>query len=429
MALLGALSFAGARTGAFSIPPSQAGGGTVPLPGTGPLSSKSADVVIIPMRGHFGFEPGADEWIDVDAFNALVKQAKSLGPRFVVLDIESPGGLVVVMHSIAETLMKEFPEGGSITPVAWPGMAGSAASFVTLTCPKIVVKPGARVGAALTVQTTPKGVVAVDDLPTDKSGAAQKFKSFSDALERSAIQFGGHPPEVRAAMATQAATLYWSPSQRRFFGTVPDPKNRGDLQELDTATTVLTMTAKEMVTYGLALHGDGEAGLCAALGLPATAAVVRVGSELPAWFGAVSDAYGASLADDNESVQIFVSSFVEGMRDYLKLNHEVKLNDAKRKSSVSDKDRDRDKFEAAGRLLRSEREKASKKAGVAATQLKSIVERLERSKKLLRALGVEPLVLPQSALLAPKIQASLACHGKGDYSGALAIIASGPSAK
>jgi ATP-dependent protease ClpP protease subunit len=421
-----AVSVGGVRPGfALGAPP----GGAVRLPGTGPVPGKSFDVVIIPMHGSFGFEPAASEWIDADAFAALAKQAKSLKPKFVVLDIESPGGMVIVMHAIGETLMKEFPEGCGTVPVAWPGMAGSAASFITLACPKIVVKPGARVGAALTVRHTPKGVVAVDDLPADKSGAAQKFKSFSDALERSVIQYGGHPPEVRAAMATQAASLFWSPSQRKFFSSLPDPKNRGDLQEIDTPVSVLTMTAREMVDYGLAVQADGLEGLKRALGLEPSATAVTLGSELPAWFRAVSEAYRPSIADDQESIQVLVVSFAEGLNDWLRLDREVKLNDAKRKASVTDKDRERDKFEAAGRLLRSERDKAGKKSGVAATELKSIVDRLEKSTRRLKDLGVNPLVLPSSAILAPRLQASLACHGKGDYRGALEILAPSPPPK
>lgn len=406
--------------GATAGPPGDSG---VRIPGSSPLKAKSADIVVIPLRGHFGFQPGADEWIDPDAFRQLVNQAKSLKPKFVVLDIESSGGLVVVMHSIAETIMKEFPEGAGCTPVAWPGTAGSAASFITLTCPKIVVKQGARVGAALTVNFTSKGVVAVDDLPEDKSGAAQKFKSFADALERSAMQFGGHPPEIRAAMSSQAASLYWSPSQRRFYSAPPDPKNRGDLQELDNPTSVLTMTAKEMTDFGLATSGDGEDGLRRALGLPPGATVIRLGDDLPRWFKAVSAAYGPSLADDKEKIQAFMTSFIDGLNEWLTLDQAVKINDAKRKASVTDKDRDRDAFEAAGRLLRSKREMAGRKAGSAATELKQIVERLDKSTRTLKALGSDPLVLPQSALLAPRIQASLMCHGKGDYRGALDILA------
>ena len=225
---------------------------TTPLPGTASVGRAAAEVVVIPMKGPFGFEADASEWIDPDAFAAMVKQAKTLDPKFVVLDIESGGGYVFVMNEIAETIMNSFPAGGSTTVVAWPGAAGSAASFITLMCPKIVAKPTARVGAALTIVPTPKGWVAVDDIPGDKSGISQKMKSFGDAFDRLAMQYGGHPPEIRAAMATQGAALYWSPSQKKFFAAPPNPKNLGDLKELDNGTTVLTLTGPEMVEYGLA---------------------------------------------------------------------------------------------------------------------------------------------------------------------------------
>lgn len=397
-----------------------------PLPGTSALSVQSAEVVLIPMHGTFGFEGDAEEgvWIDPDAFKALVRQAQSLHPKFVVLDIESPGGFVSVMHVIAETLMKSFPAEGTTQVVAWPGMAGSAASFVTLACPKIVVKPLARVGAALTVVPTPKGMVAVDDLPEEKSALQQKYKSFSDALERSAIQYGGHPPEVRAAMAIQSAALFWSPSQRRFFAVPPDPKNRGDLIELDSPQSVLTFTAKEMVAYGLASVADDEAGLLRALGLPETTTMVRLGADLPEWFEAVRRAYGPSLADDAAKIQPLLDAFRTGLDAYLKFDREVDTIDAKRKANVSDKDRSRDVYVAARQLAVQRRNDASKQAGQAATALKEIVKRLEKAKHDLAVLGVsEPTVLPQSALFAPRIQASLNAHKAGDLTGAITILA------
>jgi hypothetical protein len=399
-----------------AIPVVKVGGTT--LPGTAPTGRTSADVVVIPMKGQFGFDADSSQWIDPDAFAAMVRQAKSLKPKFVVLDIESGGGLVFVMHQIAETIMTEFPAGDGTSVVAWPGMAGSAASFITLTCPKIVVKPTARVGAALTVVPTPKGWVAIDDIPGGKSGYSEKIKSFGDAFDRLAMQYGGHPPEIRAAMATQGASLFWSPSQRRFFASPPDPKNRGDLKELDNGTSVLTMIAPEMIEYGLATSARDESELRSALGLKSDASLVRLGTELPDWFRAIRNAITPATKDVDQA-SAHIKTYVDGLRAYLRLDADVKTNDAKRKANVGDKDRDRDAYEAAGRRLRQARDQASKAAGVAATKLRDIAKRIDTARTTLSRLGMTPFMLPSTAALVPQIRASLECHDKGDYAGAI----------
>ena len=416
--------FSAAAASNPTVPPTSSNTAT-PFPGTAPVGRAAAEVVVIPMKGPFGFGTDADasEWIDPDAFASMVKQAKTLNPKFVILDIESGGGLVFVMHQIAETIMKEFPAGGKTTVVAWPGVAGSAASFVTLTCPKIVVKPTARVGAALTIVPTPKGMVAVDDIPGDKSGIAQKYKSFDDAFDRLAMQYGGHPPEIRAAMATQGASLYWSPSQKKFFSAPPDPKNRGDLRELDNGTAVLTMTAPEMVEYGLATQAHDEQQLRTVLGLKADAALVRLGSELPGWFSAISIAILPSTKDVDQA-PVHIKTYLDGLTAYVSLDGQVKTNDAKRRANISDKDRARDAYDAIGKRLRQERDKAGKAAGVAATKLKEIAKRIETAKLALSRLGMKPLMLPSTATLEPKIKASLENHGKGDYAGAINAFSS-----
>ena len=400
-----------------TVPPTSPNA-TPPFPGTAPVGLAAAEVVVIPIKGSFGFDADASEWIDPDAFASMVKQAKTLNPKFVILDIESGGGFVLVMHKIAETIMKEFPVGGKTTVVAWPGVAGSAASFVTLTCPKIVVKPTARVGAALAITPTPKGWVAVDDIPGDESGYAQKMKSFGDAFERLAMQYGGHPPEIRAAMATQIAALYWSPSQKKFFAAPPDPKNLGDLRALDNGTAVLTMTGPEMVEYGLAVQAQDEKQLRSVLGLQVDAVLVHLGSELPEWFQAIRSAILPATKDVDQA-PVHIKTYIDGLTACVSLDGQVKTNDAKRHANVSDKDRAKDGYVAVGKRLRQARDQASKAAGVAATKLKDIAKRIETAKLALSRLGMKPFMLPNTAALAPKITASLENHGKGDYIGAI----------
>ena len=87
-----------------------------------------------------------------------------------------------------------------------------------------------------------------------------------------------------------------------------------------------------------------------------------------------------------------------------------------------DKDRDRDAYEAAGRRLRQARDQAGRAAGGAATALRDIAKRIDTARSALNRLGMTPFMLPSTAVLVPQIQASLACHDKGDYAGAINAV-------
>lgn len=387
----------------------------------GPVSGTKADVVVIPIHGSFGFESlEYSEWVDVRQVRDMIRRAKSMSPSVVVLDIESPGGQVQVMHELGEALQQEFPSGGGGPRlVAWPGQAGSAASYVTLTCPTIISKPAARVGAALKITETPKGYIALDDLPPQQGGVAKKMQSFVDALERSAMQFGGHNPAIWEAMAHQRAELWWSPGAKALTPTRPEKAR--DAVQVDSPTSVLTLTSTELLSYGVSLGEAGdERALIRLLELPAASRIERMGGELPAWFASVKQviAEGASKLDQAESELL---AFRTALTEIASTEPALEKAREKRKG-FSDKDRGRDSALAEERKLSDRLSKLRRDAGRSATRLATMISVVERANSKLASLGTELSVGPVAWIGAGQIRTALACFRADDTRGALASV-------
>ena len=370
------------------------------------------------MKGHFGFD-GGDEWIDAEAFAAMLKQAKTLNPRFIVLDIESGGGRVSVMNLIADTILNELPQGSGPTIVAWPGMAGSAASFITLTCPRIVVKPTARIGAALTVVPTPKGMIAIEDLPSNSSSYSAKIRSFNEAFERLAMQYGGHPIEVRNAMATRGASLYWSPSTRKFVASLPDPKKPGDFEKLDDPDSVLTLTAPEALRFGIAAAQAGDdKSLLAALGVADDGHIVRLGPELPAWFAEVQrEVAKVAEACDTDTIANLLKVYAAGLASAISADRDLDAATQSLKGTRGDP-RAGDKIRERIRQATRRKADARASAGQAKVALLKLEERAEKSLARLRELRAAVDLAPVAVSRVPQLQQSFDLYESGNLQGA-----------
>lgn len=410
----------GVQAGREGKAPSKA---RVELPGSRSPGVSHADLVIIPMKGTFGAIDDGDEWIDPRAFAALLKQAKTLNPKFIVLDIESPGGRVSVMNLVAEAIMKELPAGSGPQVVAWPGEAASAASFVTLTCPRIIVKPTARIGAALTVVQTPKGMVAVEDLPTDSDAYSAKIRSFDEAFERSAMQYGGHPIEVRKAMALKAAELYWSPSVRRFVAALPDPKRPGDFEAIDSKDTVLTLTAQEALKYGIAAaQAHDEDSLKSALGMAAGATTVRLGQELPRWFARVRGELGKlSEARDSEMIATLLHVYTVNLAAAIKADGDLaSASKALKTAGGGPRAGDGPSAQIADATRRKTR--ARDAAGRAVVRLRELESVSDSCIAELRALEAEVDIVPIAVSEVPPLRHSFQQYENGNLPGAQAAL-------
>lgn len=197
-------------------------------------------VMLIPLHGTVGGVSGKSllHTFDAAVIEACLDEAERGGALAVVLDIQSPGGLVSEMEAICEAIIQRH---GRLRIIAYPGDAFSAAAIIAMCCREMVVRPNARIGAAVIVGTRGGGITAVD----------AKMASPHYAKQRQYMRSSGRPYEVVEAMTIQETQLWWSPLEG-FRTSQPAMAEAADWMQVDGRSTVLTMTADQAVKWKIA---------------------------------------------------------------------------------------------------------------------------------------------------------------------------------
>lgn len=115
----------------------------------GPKLPKSkGSVAVLPVRGSIGQHRGADYWANVyseDLSAQITRLAESPSIGAIVLDIDSPGGIVYGMPELAETV-RGLRDSKPIIGLA-NGMAASAAFWLLASTTKAFATPSSEVGS------------------------------------------------------------------------------------------------------------------------------------------------------------------------------------------------------------------------------------------------------------------------------------------
>ena len=232
-------------------------------PPTTPANTEPANTIaIIPLHGVVGgiVDGEALGTFDADLLQTCIEKAIEDNIHTIILDIESPGGLVSEMEAICETIIEWHDE---LHIIAWPGEALSAAAIITMSCKEIYVKPGSLLGAATIVEQRDGSMNALE----------AKFASPHYAKQRQYMQSSGQSYDVVAAMTRQDAELWWSPDVG--FNPVAPINPDGNFVQLDDANSILTFTSNDAVQYGVALDtADTIDVIRTALQLPADTNII-----------------------------------------------------------------------------------------------------------------------------------------------------------
>lgn len=122
-------------------------------------------------------------------------EAKDYGADLIILQIDSPGGMLVDSVEIADLLISpDTPR--SIAYI--PREALSGAAFVSLGCGQIAMAPDARIGDAGPIALTGGGFVH----------AEEKIISDTAAIVRNLAQKRGRPPALAEAMVRRGLGVY-----------------------------------------------------------------------------------------------------------------------------------------------------------------------------------------------------------------------------
>jgi hypothetical protein len=218
------------------------------------------ELVVIPLRGEFSFYFDArTPAIAPDMFRCLLEVAAARSPDLIILDIESGGGLQVVMDEIIDSILRAQRD-RELRIVSWTGRAYSAAALTAMACREIVAKPGSVIGAATTLKN---GVEARADSALD-----QKIASVRDARRREVAEITGRSVLIQEAMELPSKRLWYHPTFG-FSDSPPQMDTRG-WTALDTSDQrPMSLNATELTRTTIAIGEAGDlSAVCRLLSVP-----------------------------------------------------------------------------------------------------------------------------------------------------------------
>lgn len=224
---------------------------------------------VVPLHGVVG------QTITADLLEQSLADAALRDPTVIVLDIDSPGGLIAEVPRLAEVVGRYRDRHRLVVFVR---EAMSAAAITALGVEEIIVRPGSRFGAATAWRVGPRGLPTAID---------EKFQSAWRATARSMAEMGRHDPELAEAMidATIELTLTRQDGRPTIVKGSPRPGLAGPPPKvISQKGQLLTLTSGEAVACGLA---DGQAKnleqLGTVLGLPGWTRLDGLAEPLAQW--------------------------------------------------------------------------------------------------------------------------------------------------
>lgn len=197
--------------------------------------------VVVPLTGTFGEEIQAEGV--AQALDLAIQQKFDT----IVFEIDSPGGKVNTAQKIA-TVMKERSK--KLHYYAHVENALSASVWVLSGCEKLYVDQGAAIGAA---------VAFTRDKSTGAAEVDAKMNSALAAEVASAAETKGQNPLVyRAMMLPEQRIFVWTDKDGniQIREKAAEASDKVSCVEVDTATSVLTLTAGDAVKWGVAEDWD-----------------------------------------------------------------------------------------------------------------------------------------------------------------------------
>ena len=205
---------------------------TTTMDENGFLKSSKPGVFFMPWEGPVGIEARHDE------IKAIIAEADKYGPgQIIVLQINSPGGLVIEGDKIHETL-KDVKQRHRV--VAWIKEAISAAAFTSLHCDEIYFMKVGAMGSAVMFA----GQTAISG--GELNAWLEKFSEVAD--------IGGRDPIIARCMVTRTAMASYDKDEDTGKVTIY-PDMRGEFN-LSDENNVLTLNVDNAIDCG---YADGVA--------------------------------------------------------------------------------------------------------------------------------------------------------------------------
>ncbi len=192
--------------------------------------------------------------METNAFEKAIKSAASKGPRFILIEIDSPGGRVDLAMRICSAIQKTsncdtyaYIKGGA------SGGAYSAAAAVSLACDKIYMSPGTAIGAATIISQDSSG------RPVDLKKAlgetiSEKYRSGWRNYLASLAESNNRPGVLVKAMESKDIEVVEvnENGKRVFIESVNKKPGQLAVKTWSKKDSLLTLPAKEAVDCGIA---------------------------------------------------------------------------------------------------------------------------------------------------------------------------------
>jgi ClpP class serine protease len=204
----------------------------IPLPPPPPIVKYDGPTYcVIPLKGEIGVEVVAS--VLDDAFKDILKRK----PTVIVLEMDSPGGLIHEVGPLSRTLIKY----SDFRLVVMVKQAISAAAITSMSVKEIYTTPASVIGAATAYS------LGKDGMPKDID---EKMHSIWMAQARTCAENGGHQPLLAEAMIEAKHNLVIVEKNGKKMVREGRPQ-AGDDAFLDQGT-LLCLTAEDAVKVGLA---------------------------------------------------------------------------------------------------------------------------------------------------------------------------------
>lgn len=208
----------------------------------------------IPLIGEIGRDVLADD------LNTAIAEARRTGAQYVILVIDSPGGLIAEEAK----LLQVIGQNKDLKFVAHVKQAFSAAAALAISCPTICMSPDATIGAAVPFKVGPKGT------PVE---VEEKIRSAFSAMQRAAAGMGNHPDLWMRGMTEMDLELavVRDASGPRVVEVTPTTTAPADATVIKKKGQILTLTAREALDGGLSTA------------TVTSLAEIRAALQIPAW--------------------------------------------------------------------------------------------------------------------------------------------------
>jgi membrane-bound serine protease (ClpP class) len=213
-----------------------------------PPTTQPGSVVIVALHGE------VDAYTRDSLFRKFA-EAKHLGAKTIILDLDTPGGLTIAALDMARFLRRQ----DDVRVIAYVrDKAYSAGAMIAVACNEIVMAPSAAIGDCAPIVVSATG--GLEPLPAAERAKAQSpvVADFDASAERN-----GYDPLLLESMVITERVVHFvqSPTgERRFVDDAEDAKLTADgwkpvegvPDPVDRADTLLTVHTNEAIKLGLA---------------------------------------------------------------------------------------------------------------------------------------------------------------------------------